>query len=69
MTEKQTNVITLNDKEYSVDTMTDTQKILLAHVQDLDRKIGNTQFNLDQLMIGREAFITRLESELNKEGE
>lgn len=69
MAEKQTNVITLNEKEYAVDSMTEIQKVLLAHIQDLDRKIGNTQFNLDQLVIGREAFIARLESELNKEGE
>lgn len=60
MTEKKTNVITVNEKEYDVDAMTDEQKILLNHVQDLDRKIGNTQFNLDQLMMGREAIAQRL---------
>ena len=60
MTEKKTNVITINDKEYDVDTMTDTQKMLLSHVTDLERKIGSTQFNLDQLIIGREAFAERL---------
>jgi len=60
MTEKKTNVITVNDKEYNIDEMTDTQKVLLNHVNDLDRKIGSTQFNLDQLVIGREAFLDRL---------
>lgn len=60
MTEKKTNVITVNDKEYDVDAMTDTQKALLNHVNDLDRKISSTQFNLDQLIIGREAFLERL---------
>ena len=60
MTEKKTNVITVNEKEYDVDAMTDEQKILLNHVQDLDRKIGNTQFNMDQLMMGREAIAQRL---------
>ena len=60
MTEKKTNVITVNDKEYDVDDMTDKQKALLSHVQDLDRKIGNTQFNMDQLMMGREAVAERL---------
>jgi len=60
MTEKKTNVITVNEKEYDVDAMTDEQKILLNHVQDLDRKIGNTQFNMDQLMMGREAVAQRL---------
>ena len=60
MTEKKTNVITVNEKEYDVDAMTDEQKILLNHVQDLDRKIGNTQFNMDRLMMGREAIAQRL---------
>ena len=60
MTEKKTNGITVNDKEYDVDDMTDKQKALLSHVQDLDRKIGNTQFNMDQLMMGREAVAERL---------
>jgi hypothetical protein len=60
MAEKKTNVITVNDTEYDVDTMTDKQKTLLNHVSDLGRKIGSTQFNLDQLIIGREAFAERL---------
>ena len=60
MTEKKTNVITVNDKEYDVDDMTDKQKALLSDVQELDRKIGNTQFNMDQLMMGREAVAERL---------
>ena len=60
MTEKKTNVITVNDKEYDVDSMTDTQKTLLNHVSDLERKISSTQFNLDQLVVGRSAFVDRL---------
>ena len=69
MTEKKTNVITVNDKEYNIDEMTDTQKILLNHVNDLDRKIGSTQFNLDQLVIGREAFAERLVNALEDKTE
>lgn len=64
MTEKKPNVITVNDKEYVLDDMTDRQKSLLAHIQDLDRKIGNTQFNMDQLMVGREAFAKQLAIDL-----
>jgi len=64
MTEKKPNVITVNDKEYVLDDMTERQKVLLSHVQDLDRKIGNTQFALDQLMVGREAFAQQLVTDL-----
>ena len=49
--------------------MTDNQKILLNHVNDLDRKIGSTQFNLDQLVIGREAFVERLVNDLENKTE
>lgn len=66
MTEKKTNVITINNTEYNVDDFTEIQQMLLAHVQDLDRKIGNTRFQLDQLGVGREAFVNQLYNELTK---
>ena len=69
MAEKQTNVITLDDIEYSIDDMNATQKTLLAHVQDLERKINSAKFNLDQLVVGREGFITALAKELKQQEE
>lgn len=60
MTEKKPNVITVNDKEYVLEDMTDRQKALFAHIQDLERKINNTQFNMDQLIVGRDAFVNQL---------
>lgn len=64
MTEKQTNVITVNGKEYAIAELTDRQRVLLSHVQDLDRKVSNAQFNLDQLTVGREAFVNALAVDL-----
>ena len=64
MTEKTKNVITVNEVEYNVDDMTDRQKTMLAHVQDLERKINTTRFNLDQLIVGREAFAVDLANDL-----
>jgi hypothetical protein len=52
--------ITVNDIEYFVDDMTDAQKTMLNHVNDLERKLANARFNLDQLAVGREAFINML---------
>ncbi len=65
--EKQTKTITINDKEYSEDDLTDEQKNLVNHLIDLDRKIGSTQFNLDQLNVGRGKFLELLEASLEKE--
>ena len=64
MTEKKPNVITINDKEYTEEQLTDDQKVLINHITDLDRKIGSTQFNLDQLNVGRQAFMNMLQSSL-----
>ena len=64
MAEKQPNVITINDVDYTEDQLTDQQKVIINHVADLDRKIRSTQFNLDQLTVGREAFVNMLTASL-----
>ena len=67
MTEKQTGVITINDKDYTEDQLTDKQKVIINHIGDLDRKIKSAQFNLDQLQVGREAFMKMLTDSLEQE--
>jgi hypothetical protein len=52
--------ITINDKEYMVEDLTQEQQAMLNHINDLDRKISSARFNLDQLAIGREAFVNML---------
>lgn len=69
MVEKQTKTITINDKEYTEDQLTDQQKVLINHIGDLERKISSTQFNLDQLTVGRDAFMSLLNQSLQQEEE
>jgi hypothetical protein len=69
MSKNEKNLITVNDIEYNIEDMTDAQKAMLNHVQDLDRKLGNAQFNLDQLSVGREAFVNMLAGSLEAEPE
>lgn len=64
MVEKQTKTIRINDKEYSEDYFNDQQKSMISHVYDLERKISSTQFNLDQLNVGRSKFLEMLEASL-----
>jgi hypothetical protein len=64
MTEKKPNVITIDDKEYTEDQLSDEQKVMINHISDLDRKVGSTQFNLDQLNVGKQAFMNMLQSSL-----
>ena len=59
-TKKEKTVITVNDVEHIYEDMTDEQKTIINHVNDLDRKISTSQFNLDQLMFGKSAFVNAL---------
>lgn len=52
--------MTINDKEYFIEDLTDEQKVLFNHVADLDRKLSSARFNLDQLSVGRDTFANML---------
>lgn len=57
--------VVIDDVEYSVEDMTQEQQTYLNHVVDLDRKINSMRFNLDQLNVGRNAFMNALKSSLD----
>jgi hypothetical protein len=61
--------IVINDVEYMFEDMTQEQQLIVNHVADLDRKIASSQFNLDQLSVGKQAFIKMLEDALAKQPE
>lgn len=65
--EKKANVIKIDDKEYTEDQLTDEQKIMINHITSLEQKIGSARFNLDQLSVGRDAFMAMLKQSLNQE--
>ena len=67
MAEKKTNTITINSVDYTEDQLNDTQKVMVNHVSDLDRKIGSANFNIDQLKMGRMAFMNTLTASLEVE--
>ena len=64
MAEKKTTPIVIDGKEHIFEDMTQEQQIMVNHIADLDRKIGSTQFNLDQLQVGKDAFIQMLKTSL-----
>jgi len=69
MAEKKTNTITINDVDYTEDQLTDQQKVMVNHVTDLDRKIRSAQFNMDQLNVGKQAFMQMLTASLEAPAE
>ena len=59
--------LNLFDKEYSMDELTDEQKVMVNHIADLENKMSSMAFNMDQLTVGKEAFIKRLQESLESE--
>jgi hypothetical protein len=66
MSEKKTQTITIDGKEYDTSTFTEEQVILTNHCLDLDRKIASASFALDQLKVGKDAFVSMLKQSLEK---
>jgi hypothetical protein len=64
MANKQPQTVTIDGVEYDAEKFTEQQAMLVNHVADLDRKIGSTRFQLDQLEVGRNAFFTMLKAQL-----
>ena len=51
MGKNEKNLITINEKEYNVDELTQEQMIALNHINDLGRKLDNARFNVDLSLI------------------
>ena len=62
--QKEKPVITIDDKEFNIEDMTGEQQAMINHINDLDRKIAQSQFNLDQLIFGKNAFVNSLSQSL-----
>ncbi len=60
-------IITLFDKDYKESELSDEQKLMINHVADLDRKIQSSEFNLQQLRFGKQAFLDALKASIEKD--
>lgn len=68
MTE-QTNVITIDGKEYNQEDLTQDQTYFINQIKDLQAKGANLRFQLDQVTVAQNAFTNSLIQSLNKEEE
>ena len=62
--QKEKPVITIDNKEFNIEDMTGEQQAMINHINDLDRKIVQSQFNLEQLQFGKNAFVNSLSQSL-----
>ena len=60
-------VLNLDGKEYVIEDMTDEEKQMINHINDMQNKINTNAFIREQLEVGKEAFIVRLRESLNAE--
>jgi hypothetical protein len=61
--------ITVNGQEYILEDFDPKQRTFWNHIIDLDRKLNSARFNVDQLTIGREAFVELLAKSLEEDPE
>ena len=64
MEKKQPQIVTIDGVEFNANDFTEQQSVLLHHTVDLDRKIGSTQFQLQQLQVGKDSFLKLLKEAL-----
>jgi hypothetical protein len=57
-------VLSLDGKEYVIEDMTDEEKQMINHINDMQNKINTNVFIHEQLEVGKEAFIVRLRESL-----
>jgi hypothetical protein len=61
--------VTIDGVEYQYEDLTQEQQMMVNHLLDLDRKISSSQFNLDQLSVGKQAFMNMLKASLEAKDE
>lgn len=61
--------IALDDKEYVIEDMTDEQKQMLNHINDMQNKLNTNTFMREQLEVGRDTFAKMLRDSLQGKAE
>lgn len=64
MAEKKTTPLIIDGVEYQFEDLTQEQQVLVQHVHNLDGKLNSSRFALDQLQVGRNAFMEMLKQSL-----
>jgi|TARA_R100000656_G_scaffold88510_1_gene64216 hypothetical protein len=62
-------VLSLDGEEYVIEDMSDEQKQMINHINDMQNKLNTNAFMKEQLEVGKEAFINMLRGALKAEEE
>ena len=69
MTEPANNTLTFNDKEYSLEDISDKGKYIISQIQDLRKEGEDLKRQLDRVDVASQAFTSLLGDELEKPSE
>ena len=69
MAKDEKKTITVNDQTHNLEDLNEQQVAMVNHIADLERKLSNARFNVDQLSVGREAFVNMLSQSLDNTGD
>jgi len=64
MAKDEKKTITVNDIEHNVEDLSEQQIAMVNHISAIDRQLARARFNVEQLQVGREAFVNMLTSSL-----
>ena len=64
VTENEVQTISMNDKEYKVEDLTDKAKYLVSQVQDMQTQANQARARIDQIEVGIRGFTGLLQEEL-----
>ena len=67
--EKKQPLLTLDGKEYFKEDLDDRQMLMVNHLFDLEKKTASMKFNLEQMEVGKNAFLQQLKESLNEKPE
>ena len=59
-------MITIDDKQYEEEDLSDAERYMLAQIQDLEAKQYQLNFQKDQLEVAKEAFFNALIQSIKK---
>lgn len=61
--------VKIDGTEYQFDLLNEQQQLLANHIADLDRKLNSAKFNVDQMTVGRNAFLQLFYKTIQMNGE
>lgn len=61
--------ISIDGVEHDYASLNDQQKAIIAQIGDITQKLGNLQFQVDQLSVAKDAFTQMLKASLQPKAE